>query len=348
MFIKLKKKIKKEKIRKLLDENWVKKFFNRKIKKYFPKAKEISDLKIEILRNFLGKFRNLTVRYKLLLNFGKYKKRENILAKINSLTSTPERWFRVAKLLKQNHFKETPIVIDYLPSFNTVFYKEIKGESLQEILQRKEIFKILKVIPKIAKLLKKFHSLKIKNFPLVKDKKEEKKEHCHWLFLIRKCLPSFEKKYKEIYYSLIKFREKNKNIFLKEKEYLLTHGDFHFGNIIYNKERIKILDFSESDLYDPFNDVASFLAQSESMLRYYLPNNFLTYQKRIENLFLKNYFCRKIEKNEEKRVVFFKVRNFLQMAAILSFTVWPQKDKILAVEKALYLAKRELNKLYVH
>ncbi|MFN3301446.1 MAG: phosphotransferase [Patescibacteria group bacterium] len=341
MFIKLKKKISKKKIKKFLDKDWVINLFNRKIKKYFPGAK-IDDLEIEILRNFLGKFKNLTIRYKLFLNFGRYKRKENVLAKINALTTVPKRWFLVAKLLKKNCFKEIPVILDYLPSFNVVFYKEIKGKSLQDILQEKRISKILKIIPQIGLLLKKFHSLKIKDFPIIKNKKEEEKEHRHWFFLIRKCLPSFEKRMKKIYYSLKKFRERNKNFFLKENDYILTHGDFHFGNLILSGKKIKILDFSESDLYDPLNDVASFLAQTESMLRYYLPKKFLLYQKNIENIFLKNYFKKKIGKSEWIRIKFFKIRNFLQMAGILSFVIWPPKDKILAVKKSLDLAEKEL------
>lgn len=345
MFIKLKKRIKKEKIKKLLEKNWMKRFFAKRIRKYFPKARKINDLEIEILRNFLGKFKNLTVRYKLFLDFKNYQKRENVLAKINALTLTPKRCFMVAKILEKNNFLDIPLVLDYLPSFNTFFYKEVKGECLQDLLQKKEINKILKIIPQIAFLLKKFHSLKIKNFFIIKDKKEELKEYRHWLFLMRKCAPRFEKRFKKIYYFLKNFKEKNKEIFLKEKDYLLTHNDFQFGNIILSGKKIKIIDFSESDLYEPLNDVGCFLSQTESMLRYYLPKKFLIYQKRIENLFLKNYFGRKIKKEEEMKIRFFKIRNFLQMAAILSFVIWPKRAKNFAVIKSLNLAEREVKQL---
>lgn len=342
MFVKLKKKIKRAKIKRLLNEQQARKIFFPIIKKYFSGLKKIDDFKIEILRNFLGKFRNLTVRYIFLLNFGKIKKEERILAKINTLALASKKWFEACKILKKRGFIEIPEVLDYLPGFNTVLYREIKGESLQDLLGQKKISKILKVIPKIALTLKNFHFLKIKKLFIVKNKKEEKREHQHWLFLIKKCAPRFAKRFKKIYYSLIRFKEKNKSLFLEEKDYILTHGDFHFGNIILTNNGIKIIDFSETEIYDPLNDVASFLSQTESMLKYYFPKKFLIYQKKIENLFLRNYFNRKMKREEGTRINFFKVRNFLQIAAILSLMTWPPKDKILAVKKSLNLAEKEL------
>lgn len=345
MFITLKKKIAKRKIKKLLNKDWVKTFLNKRIKRYFPKARKIDDLEVEILRNFLGKFRNLTVRYRLILDFKRYRKKENILAKINSQTSMPKRWFKVAVLLRRKGFKDIPDFLDYLPAFNTVLYKEVKGEVLQDLLMQKKMIKILKIIPQLAKILKRFHSLRIKNFYLTKDKKEENREHRHWFFLIRKCAPLFAKRFRKIYYLLINYKEKNKSIFLKKREYILTHGDFHFGNLILSGKKMKIIDFSETDIYDPLNDVASFLAQTDSMARYYLTRKFLPFQRKVEKIFLRNYFGREINKEEIVRITFFKIRNFLQMAAILSFVTWPLKDKILAVKKSLNLAERELRSL---
>ncbi len=346
MFLKLKKKIKRREIKKLLNQEKVEKIIFPLLRKKFPSLKKIDSLEIEVLRNFLGKFKNLTVRYKLILNFGKRKKKMNLIAKINTLTLTPKRWYKVSQVLEKNYFRDIPEVLGYLPKFNTVFYQEIKGISIQELLAEKRILKVLDLIPPIASLLRNFHSLKIKRFFIIKNKNEEKREHRHWLFLIKKCAPKFLKRFKKIYYSLMKFKEKNQEIFLKEKDYILTHGDFHFGNLILIDKKIKMIDFSESDLYDPLNDVGSFLSQTESMLRYYFPKKFLIYQRKIENLFLKIYFNRKLKSEEEKRIGFFKTRVFLQIAAILSFTIGPKKDKFLAVKKSLYLAERELNKLY--
>jgi tRNA A-37 threonylcarbamoyl transferase component Bud32 len=346
MFVKLKKKIKRKEIKKLLNQSSAQRIFFALFRKKYKNLEKVNLEKIEILRNFLGKFKNLTVRYKLILIFKKKKEKINVLAKINALTISPQRWFKVAKSLEEKKFKEIPEILGYLPKYNAVFYREIKGESLQDLLVKKKIKFIFKLIPKIAKTLKKFHSLEIKNFFLIKNEKEEKREHRHWLFLIKKCTPKFFKRFKKIYYSFKKFKKKNEKIFLKEKDYILTHNDFHFGNLILTGKKIKIIDFSESDLYDPLNDVASFLSQNESMLRYYFPKNFKKYQKRIEDLFLKSYFKKGLKEEEKKRIGFFKVRNFLQIGAILSFVVWPKKDKFLAVEKSLNLAEKELKKLY--
>ncbi len=338
MLINLKKKIKK--IKKLIDPNFVKNIFSKRIKNYYPEAKKIEKVEVEILRNFLGKFKNLTLRYKLFLDS---KKRKIILGKANKLHDNPKRWFKSAKILEKNNFKEIPKVLDYLPSFNLVLYEEEKGESLQDLLIKKRTKEILESLPQIASFLKKLHSLKIKKILPIKNKKEENKEHRHWLFLIKKCSPRFLKRFKKIYYNFKRIKEKNKKIFLKEKEYSIVHGDFHFGNIIFSNKKIKIIDFGDVHFYDPLDDIARFLVQAESMLDYYRPKNFLKIKKKIENLFLGKYFQKELKKEEEIKIRIFKIRNLLQMAAILSFVIWPKKDKFLAVKKSLDLAEKEMN-----
>jgi len=344
MLINLKKKVK---IKRLIEPDFVRNLLAKRVKKYYPGVKKIDDLQVEILRNFLGKFRNFTLRYRLVLNFGKYKKKKNILAKANTLHDNPKRWFIAAKILERNGFKKIPKVLDYLPRFNLVLYEEVKGLCPQDLLIQKKIKKIFKVIPEVALFLKKFHSLKIKKILPIKNKKEENKEHRHWLFLIKKCAPKFLKRFKKIYYPLIKFREKNKKIFPKPEDFSLIHGDLHFGNIILTDKKVKIIDFGDAQFYDPLDDLARFLAQSKSMLEYYQPPDYYFYERKIENLFLKNYFRKKIKNEEKIRITFFKVRNFLQMAGILSFIIWPKKDKFLAVKKSLNLAEKELNLLQI-
>lgn len=342
MLISLKKKVE---IKKLIEPDFVINLLSKRIKKYYPGVKKIDHLQIEILRNFLGKFKNLTLAYKLILNFRNYKKEKIILAKANRLYDNSKRWFKAAKILEKQGFKEIPQILDYLPSFNAVLYKKVKGECLQDLLAQKQTKKILEVIPKTSFFLKKLHSLKIKKTLPIKNKEEEIKEYRHWLFLIRKCSPKFLKRFKKIYFLLIRFEKENEEIFLHQKNYSLTHGDLHFGNIILSDKKIKIVDFTDVHFYDPLDDVARFLTQNESMLDYYQPKNFLTLEKKIEDLFLKNYFKREINKEEKIRIIFFKIRNFLQMAAILSFITWPLRDKFLAVKKSLDLAERELKRL---
>lgn len=238
-----------------------------------------------------------------------------------------------------------PRLLDYLPEFNALFYEKAEGFSLQELLDKRQIGQIIRKIPQVSKLLCRLHGLKIKNFFIIKDKKEEKREYRHWLFLIRKCSPSFEEKFKKLYYSLINFKKKNKNIFLEEKNYILTHGDFHLGNIISSSRGLKIVDFGDVNLYDPLEDVGAFLAQTESMLKYVLPQKYGQHYKKIEDLFLRCCFTIKALPEERKRIIFFKARSFLQMAAVFSFVVWPLQNKKRAIERALSFAQREINKV---
>ncbi|MCH7759400.1 phosphotransferase, partial [Patescibacteria group bacterium] len=141
-------------------------------------------------------------------------------------------------------------------------------------------------------------------------------------------------------------KQKNKNLFLKSSQFKIVHGDFHWGNIIKDKDQIRIIDFGYAFAGDKFEDVGGFLAQNDSMFRYYAPN-FITRAEKIRRLFLKSYFSSPggPTAEENRHLLYFEIQKILEMAAILSFVESNQEYKDRGLTKLLLEAKTKLKLL---
>ncbi|MCD6471502.1 phosphotransferase [bacterium] len=261
------KEISQKNIRSLTDPIFVREFFNQRLKKYFPRAKEVSKIAIESLCGFLGT-RNLKLKYVLSVNFGNYQKRIIIHARARKrkkcIYDSPQRQYLFLKYLWENGFQK--IIgqpLDYLKDYNLVLYKHIEGKSLQSLLEQGKINLVLKYIPQIAVYLKKIHQVKIKQTLPIKNRYLEIYDHRHWLFILKKSYPLGVKRVREVLNELNILRKKHSILFGNEQQYTICHGDPHLGNfLITNRNKLKMIDLSEAYIYDSLDDVARFLVQS--------------------------------------------------------------------------------------
>jgi thiamine kinase-like enzyme len=333
--------------RKVLEHAWVKRFFQNRAKKYFPGAK-LLDVEIELVRNFRGKFRNLAIKYLLTVILGGGKKTKLIRARIDTLHNNPDRQYQFLKYLYSRGFKNTIArPLEYMPSLNMLLYEDLPGTPFQSLLEEhKNLQSLLQLTPQIASWLKRFHRLKItspKQF-ISRDIKIEKEDRRHWLFLMRKCAPEFYRPTKEILDDCWKIRKKS-DAFIKPKDFSLVHGDFHWGNIISKANRkIGVLDFSDSLLADPLEDVARFVTQTWSMFRYYAPRRKSLGQKIIEK-FLKCYFKNGPNFGELTRFYYFATNSLVQMAAIQALVETHEPAKQKSIKILLKEAKNKLKKI---
>lgn len=332
----------------VLNVDWAKKFFSKRIERYFPGAKKLLDIDIKIKRNFRGKFRNMSLEYKLDILFGNHSQTKIVRAKINSQHLNPKRHYQALCFLAKNGFLNSiPRPLDYISSLNMVLYEDLKGESFQDMLaSHKNINVLFDKSSDIAKLLYRLHHLPIKNKNsfFQGGKQFELSLRRHWAFLVRKCAPNF---YPKMRYLLDKvWQEKKKqNISSVSCSFTLIHGDFHWGNILLSEQgKIGFLDFGNSRLDDPLIDVASFVVQTESMFRYYCPKKEKLKQK-IINQFLDTYFPKKMSPDFEKRLLYFEVNQYLQMAAIHSFVESDLNAKVEGVKALMSGAEEKLNQL---
>ena len=332
-----------------LNPDWADNFFSRRIKKYFPGARDLLNIEPEIVRNFRGKFRNMSMKYKLYISFKNRKEAKIVRAKLNSQHLNPKRHCQALCFLKKNGFSGlVPRVLDYIPSLNMCLYEELLGKSFQDILANHEnLSPLIENACAIAGFLYRLHHLPIKNKPSFRRAGNDFELSCrrHWAFLVRKCAPQFSFKMREILDNL--WKEKKKREIQYKGALALVHGDFHWGNIVLKKrKKIGILDFGDSRLDDPLVDVASFVVQTESMFRYYCPNQ-NKLKESIIRKFLGHYFKNGISKKEEVRLFYLQANKYLQMAAIHAFMEPNPEFKVQGLEALLGEAEVKLNHLRI-
>ena len=141
---------------------------------------------------------------------------------------------------------------------------------------------------------------------------------------------------KEIIDNLEEFKGELESLPITKKSYGLTHGDYFFGNLIYDNDKITVIDFDECEYNWFIYDVAVYLF-------YYLlggePKNMnIEYNKKLFKHFIAGYR----QENEidiywiEKLPLFFRLREFILLSSIYR-SYYPdlgkwQKDYIEATE----------------
>lgn len=342
IFIKIKQKINTKKV---LNKDYMFSFFKRKKRNFLKEKEQLIDLEVKLVRNFREKFRNMSLKYELITNYG----RKTIRARIHKFQDSPLRDGRVLNFLKNNGLgKNVPRFLYYYKPLNILFYLETPGISLEISLSEKKINLLLKFAPKIAVYLRKIHNLKRKPLFLpIKDVKQEKKEHRHWFFLVRKCGPELYQRFSPLLKELWLLRQEKKELFSISSEFGLVHSDFHWGNVVGHKNRFFFLDFCYAFYGDPLEDVGGFLAQNDSMFRYYAPE-FIPKAEKIRQSFLKAYFRGVPDNSQRFRLLYFEIRKILEMAAILSLVETNKENKTKGMTTLLAKAEikmKELKKL---
>ncbi|MDD5625654.1 MAG: phosphotransferase [Patescibacteria group bacterium] len=329
--------------KKSLDKKHMLLLFQKRRKNFLTKGEKLLDLQIELVRNFCGKYRNMSLKYTLITNHGI----KNIRAKIHRRQDIPYREWKTLNWLKSKGFKQNiPHFLDYDPSLNIYFYLETPGFSLENLMAQGKINNQINLIKPIVRCLKKMHNISSEkpDFLPIKTLEKEKWEYRHWYFLVRKCAKDFYPEFSFLLKQLWQFRQKNKEIF--KNNFGLVHGDLHWGNIISQNKKFKIIDFSYAFWGDPLEDVGGFLAQNDSMFRYYAPK-LKKQSQEIRNLFFKNYFTKQeLEDRKIKiRLLYFEIRKILEMAAILALVESNKENKAKGIEILLKQAEEKIKKL---
>jgi len=155
------KRIPFKKIKKLLDPDFINKFFNKRYRRYYKEAKGCRFLGIKKIKRFAGG-KSISASYFLKLKIGKEEKIKIIDGRARQRLFTdennPQRHYLVLKhLYTKNFSREVPRPLDYQKPYNLLLYEEVEGEALQQKLMRGEISFVLSFIPKIVFWLRKLH-----------------------------------------------------------------------------------------------------------------------------------------------------------------------------------------------
>jgi thiamine kinase-like enzyme len=334
----------------LLDENYMKKFFQNHLREFFPRAEKIlyfATHKIHALSN-----KSFLIYYDF-----------DLLYKHNFVKSEIVRGNRVKKetyllmcylwreFLKKNQYA-IPKPLYYFEKINFILYKEFRGEILRDYAANKEVLK--KTFPSVGKRLAQLHIFKppkIDFFPI--DHEAEFLEKIYQK--INDYAPDQKKSYRELIDKLLVLEQ----AIYQPKNFVINHNDFQASNIIYDKrsQNIGLIDFAFSNLYTPANDVGTFLAHLVVMLNpYFNQKEIIFFQK----LFLENYL-KYLPKNLARGVLeqleIFRLRNGLNILkvalSVFLYSTNPKRKlyaKILAreilplLEKDLRVAQEKITK----
>lgn len=251
-------------IKKLYNFNSAKKFFfkNKKVLGFSNKwqLSELQNHRLVIRSND----QKLISEYTLLNN----KKKKIIMTKI--------RFERGDDLAKQSYnilkniwdCKKGKNLISkplyYFKKEKVYFYEKTLGNSLASLIEENKLknFKQLDLqIKKAAKILSILHSL-----PLLHFKKTnfinnyDISEQLFWFEnTLKNYLPINTKKNFKLLNRLTQINNLYKSNKQTEKKFI--HGDFQLQNLILNKQTIKLIDFDNAEINDPFIDVGNFINQ---------------------------------------------------------------------------------------
>jgi|GEM_PF-2550244 len=339
IFIKIRHKVD---TMKSLDRNQMFSVFQKRRHRFLGDGEKLVDLKIHLVRNFRNKFRNMSLKYEVITD----QEKKTIRAKINGCKDAPQREWQILNYLRKSGLgKRVPLPLDYFKPLNIFFYSEAPGVSFEELLSQKRINEHLKFVGLIAGCLNRIHRISKKpHFLPLKTIREEKEERRHWFFLIRKCAPDFYPAFSRLLKELWRFSPRR---FLgrSKGKTSIVHGDFHWGNVVKVGENdFKIMDFGAAFLGDPLEDVGGFLAQNDSMFRYYAPS-FIREGRRIREVFLKSYFVSPLSPLLKSRLLYFEIQKMLEMAAILGFIEPNEKNKAMGIKRLLIEAEQKLREL---
>lgn len=235
-----------KKVFKILDKSYIQKLFETKKGLYFPSLKNKKILTITIKKKSPDWVKEACLAKYQITFSNSIKKIVWATAKIEE---SKKKAFEILNYLYKKGFNkgtfQVPRPLDYISDLNSLFYEEVKGKSLQLILEKKKLPP--RVFEKLAEFLFRLHSLKLKKFKVtilrLKDYKECFSE-------LKKIIPSYQKLFPP--FEKINFLKK------LEKGNHFLHGDFYPSNIIVDKKNISLIDFDKSGRGNFLNDLLSF------------------------------------------------------------------------------------------
>jgi len=312
-----------KKIKILLSPIEMEKVLKKKAKAIGIPLGKIKEVKIKVIKEYID-WRSFSLV--ALYHFGKKK----IIGVANS-DGKKEYAFR-ANVLAFNHLSKikpkkyfTPRPYCYIESLGLFLEEFLEGDNFGKILKEGKKIKDVQ-IKRIAELLfflqkTKVSSSKIKvgidfydiekNIEILKKRREEK--------LIEESFSKIKKKIR-------KYEKEN-------KAKVFTHGDLNPYNLFFDKDRVKIIDYTSAHIGDRVSDLANIFAHLETTIDFQASK-----KKFIKENFLGNYqeIAGRFDSQEKEKFKTYKdYFNLLNVSHVLVWGGNPQKDKVLKIFKKL-------------
>ncbi len=335
-------------IRQLYDEQFIIKYFKKRLLPAYPDFIGIKKIKIHGIKNFIWENSyHVVVEYDtfFLTKEGKTKKL-HIYCSAHS-DEQRKNVYEALKFLWSKGFNRGNLTIPhplfYSQRFKGIFYRGCKGNNLYHYIKNEKISEAKKIAALSGKWFAKLHKInvsKARNFnkknSLIKTVIPGAK---HWLESIKNRHPRYYGDVKAIF-EKINSREE---AFLKSTEKRwLAHGDAHPENVIKMSEnKIGVIDFTDMCLADFTRDVGGFVQQLEYMANRHFKNKADVLE--IKKIFLSEYLkAAKLDLDNELEK---RIKNYYNWAALRTvvFLLIKERAEPTRAEELIEKLKKDLN-----
>ncbi|TAN56987.1 hypothetical protein EPN15_05640 [Patescibacteria group bacterium] len=267
-----------------IQENAMQNFFARRRANFFPASKEIALEKIIYSSIKLGKSFKLFIKYEILLTRDNGTKNQHAVYAIHRFGGASKNEFRILHYLWHHGWSGGKLAVQrplyFFSNEKTIMYEGLSGVPLIQSLPKLNQKKISLIFSSIAEMTRKLHSMSVPFHIKNSFQKELQKAKA----FTKDFLVFFPHRKTEL--SFIKrkvFSLKEQFIKKYSDSFCLTHNDFTLGNILWRNEtqKLGLIDFSESCIYDPLIDLGTLFAQLDYLhLNQTLPHSFVDSLKR--------------------------------------------------------------------
>jgi len=255
------------------------KIVRRAVQLSFPKASNIAIRDVQLIKTAMAwKSVVLRARCSLFVNgrgqtfdlFGGWDK-ENPASKKRAYKTIKHLWMNGFSIAP--HLVPQPLLFDQKTSL--LLYVSYSGETLYNLLRRKKNDDFKRLISLIGSWTAGLHSLRTKNIvPRLNDTDDKLQHKRNCATFSGNGFSFFQKKISPQSLNISNTVFKQRRLIRRQLKTLsLIHNDLHIRNILTNERRdeIAVIDFNESRLHDPLDDVAAFLVHLDVELARFFP-----------------------------------------------------------------------------
>ncbi|MFA5127050.1 MAG: aminoglycoside phosphotransferase family protein [Patescibacteria group bacterium] len=341
-------------LKKLLEEDYVRRLLMQYLPKYYPEFKEILNIELRPYKKHLGRTSAVYVVGYLCT----YQKQTGSQAYLNIFVSAHTDGSRQAaylnnQFLYQHGFASghylVPKPLFYLPDMQAFFYEGVRGRILKKLISDEPQRDLHPVLTMAANWLTRLHNLeasainlKVKDF-FIKDMTPKTGD---FLADFSQYKPSEGEIIKTALRDILGIEASLAATFNKT----LVHGDFHPENIIVSglePNHLKVIDFTDLSWGDPCLDIGIFLQQFDFMLNNLLPRNKINDYKKF---FVEAYFSENFEDIDQvfiNRINLYQAWTALRTSVFLFYARSARLNELL-IEIEQYLQAIRTNKLIIN
>jgi thiamine kinase-like enzyme len=256
----------------LLDEEFILKFFNKRILPKYPDFTKIKKITIKPVKKHIWQTTYHVVIHYEVTFLDKNKKKYRLPIYTSAHSHEPRKIIHNVLVYLRDHdfsrgFLTIPNPLFYSNFYRAVFYRGVNGHNLLYYIKNKDVETSKRIVDKTAAWLAKLHALPAKHMPNFNESINRINTAIPGKKLVLEQVgerfPDHLNAVKKIYEVL---SERERKFLSSTSKRWLIHGDAHPENVIkMGRQKIAVIDYTDFCLADFARDLGSFLQQLEYM-----------------------------------------------------------------------------------